>query len=539
MLYFDSNCEVGPRNEKDPAAPWSTEHLLHWMNHCGIDGALVVHTLSIHDDPVHARVRLAQEINVAPDRLFPVWTLLPPDAGDFERDGEQLLLAMNKENVRAVKLCPKTLRYPLSAEVLAPLLRNIEEQRILTLIDANEVLNAISDFEKLFDVLHGFLKAFPQLPVLLQRAIWLQQRVVCALMQRHSNLHLEFSSYQINRGLEEYSRRFGVDRLIFGSGLPTMSAGAARFYVDYAQIPTSDKEKISGGNLIRLLKGLTPAAAPARPLDALTKQASEGVPLSQNILLDAHCHILHEGAQGAGGVVMYQGDADGLVEIKDVMGVQKTAIMSWTGPAASDSIPSNDVVARAVQKYPERFLGVVYIDPSHLNTEDLMNEVRFRVEEQGFVALKPYLRTGIKYNDPLYSPCWEYADERGLYALLHTEGRAGSVEEVVSDLAETYPDVQWIVAHTGGSFEFARRVVEVMKKHQNVWAELTLTAVTNGVIEWMVEQIGDDRILFGTDAPMRDPRPQLGWVVWADLPLQSRRKIMGENFEHLLNMRKQ
>jgi predicted TIM-barrel fold metal-dependent hydrolase len=83
----------------------------------------------------------------------------------------------------------------------------------------------------------------------------------------------------------------------------------------------------------------------------------------------------------------------------------------------------------------------------------------------------------------------------------------------------------------------ARKVVAVLKEHPNVWAELTLTPVTNGVIEWMVAQAGDDRILFGTDAPMRDPRPQFGWVVWADLPVESRGRILGANFKRLLSMR--
>ena len=36
--------------------------------------------------------------------------------------------------------------------------------------------------------------------------------VIAALMTRHENLHVEFSCYQINRGLEEYTRRFGAGR---------------------------------------------------------------------------------------------------------------------------------------------------------------------------------------------------------------------------------------------------------------------------------------------------------------------------------------
>ena len=254
-------------------------------------------------------------------------------------------------------------------------------------------------------------------------------------------------------------------------------------------------------------------------------------------MLDAHCHILREGADSEGAYVMYRGDADGLVEIKDTMGVDKTAVMSWTGPIGSDPIESNDVVARAVERHPDRFLGVCYVNPVLLDAEAFMAEVRRRVEEQGFVGFKPYPRVGLRYDDPLYAPCWQYMNERGLYALVHTGGVAGDMG-MIDALAQQYPDAQWAVAHSGGSFAMARSVVGVMKERPNVWAELTLTPVTNGVIEWMVSEVGDERILFGTDAPMRDPRPQFGWVVWADLPVESRRRILGGNFQRLLAMRK-
>jgi predicted TIM-barrel fold metal-dependent hydrolase len=235
--------------------------------------------------------------------------------------------------------------------------------------------------------------------------------------------------------------------------------------------------------------------------------------------------------------MMYRGDADGLIEVKDAMGVQTTAVMSWVGPIGSDPLESNDIVARACERHPGRFLGVCYVNPVLLSPEEQMAEVRRRVEGQGFVALKPYVRTGLRYDDPLYQPCWEYADARGLYVLVHTGGPAGEMD-MVAALARRYPAAQWVVAHSGGSFAMARSVAAVMKQCPNVWAELTLTPVTNGVIEWMVGEVGDDRILFGTDAPMRDPRPQFGWVVWSDLPVESRRRILGENFRRLLAMRK-
>ena len=50
-----------------------------------------------------------------------------------------------------------------------------------------------------------------------------------------------------------------------------------------------------------------------------------------------------------------------------------------------------------------------------------------------------------------------------------------------------------------------------------------------------MEAAGEERVLFGTDAPMRDPRQQLGWVLWADLPVATKKKILAENFQRILD----
>jgi len=98
-----------------------------------------------------------------------------------------------------------------------------------------------------------------------------------------------------------------------------------------------------------------------------------------------------------------------------------------------------------------------------------------------------------------------------------------------------YPNFHCLIAHSGGSFAFADQVIEVARKAPNIYAELTLTPVTNGVIEYLAERIGADRVLYGTDIPMRDPRPQLGWVVFSRLSEADKRQVLGENFRRILS----
>jgi len=43
------------------------------------------------------------------------------------------------------------------------------------------------------------------------------------------------------------------------------------------------------------------------------------------------------------------------------------------------------------------------------------------------------------------------------------------------------------------------------------------------------ENAGEDRIVYGSDLPMRDPRQQLGWVVFSRLSQRAKERILWRN----------
>ena len=45
---------------------------------------------------------------------------------------------------------------------------------------------------------------------------------------------------------------------------------------------------------------------------------------------------------------------------------------------------------------------------------------------------------------------------------------------------------------------------------------------------------GPASVLYGSDAPMRDPYPQFGWVTYANICEQDKRNILGRNMERIL-----
>ena len=262
MLYFDANACIGQRPFKHKRTRWSTEHLLEDMELAEISGALVSHGLAQSYDPLYGNGRLVAEIKKAPDKLFPLWCILPLGSVDFYACGEEMLRAMEETGVRAVRLVQGN--YSLHEAVMGETFVALQETKTLTL------LSAAWGGGDLFAFFHELLSRHPRLPVLLTDHTWSQQRHVHRLMQLHENLYIEFSAYQINRGLERYTAEFGDERLLFGTGGTEKSLGAARTFVDYAQIPPESKERIAGGNLRRLLKEQGPRRRHLRSVLAMS-----------------------------------------------------------------------------------------------------------------------------------------------------------------------------------------------------------------------------------------------------------------------------
>lgn len=58
--------------------------------------------------------------------------------------------------------------------------------------------------------------------------------------------------------------------------------------------------------------------------------------------------------------------------------------------------------------------------------------------------------------------------------------------------------------------------------------------MTHRVIEFIVKHVGAERVLFGTDQPMRDPIPQFGWLAYSHCSFEEKKKILGQNMRKII-----
>ncbi len=124
---------------------------------------------------------------------------------------------------------------------------------------------------------------------------------------------------------------------------------------------------------------------------------------------------------------------------------------------------------------------------------------------------------------------WEYVNEHHLPLLSHTGTNSKNPVKAFEKLAESYPNVTIILGHSGFGSEGANQSIEAAKKFPSIYLGITGSVIVYGTLERMVRQIGAERVLFGTDLPFIDPRPQLGRVAFAKITDEEKRQILGRN----------
>lgn len=517
LRFFDAFTCVGPTPGEHPRQPWTLDALTAEMDHCSISGALTTSTACVLYDPMFENKRLIETLS-KDDRLFPAWNVMPHWTGEFP-EPERLTALMVENDVRAVTLNPVANGWTLTSSASRPLLTELAKSETLTIIDFRSEIQP-GDLEWL-------LTEFAELPVLVRGATWGQQRLLIPLILNHRNLHVSFDSFQINNGLEWLVERGCEDQLVFASNAPKMAMGPHRCYVDYAAVSIEVKRNIASGNLTRLLKGLEPPPSTVNAEeDEFMALARRGVPQTATIF-DFHAHILDEGLNGGGGrTTMIDGGPKGTLAMARRLGVDGVGLMSWNGTVGGQGAVGNDCVKAALDALPDSYWGLFTCDPVRESRNEVERQIAAVFQDPRFIGFKPYHTYGVPFDDPAYEPWWEYGERRGLYALLHVTRSDLSEADV---LCGRYPNMTFVVVHAGSSYKMADRAIEISRKRANFRAEITYTTVPLGIIDHLVQGCGPDRVLYGSDQPMRDPRQQFGWVLFSRLSPDAKRRVLGLN----------
>jgi len=524
--YFDVHGVVG-RHSKPPARfPWLPRDFCGDMRRVRVHGAAASQAESTDYSFVAGDAKLLETVQAEP-RVYGIATL-PPTAA-LETGDPEYLQKLLDAGFRGVKTVPSKFSCghdPRNMEGMAGLLM---EKNLPLFYPAGEG----------YEGLVRLLEAFGELNVILLGSSWGENRQLFPLLERYPRLHFEYSRNQANDILELTKEHFGIDRALFGTGWPLTSMGALKALTEYANLSETEKDAVAHGNACRLLRidpgelGLYDDAD--CEFDAIAAVADRGEPMPVPVI-DAHTHMAPEGHKTVSGLMMLHSSCEHITPKLDRLGVRAVITAPWEG-ISTDGMAGNRQTVRAAQRYPGRYYGYNTCNINY--DEDLAGWRRWFEEYPGvFVGIKPYWPyQQFSLLDERLTPWLEYADKRRLLLLLHSNTTEKFGETGV--LCERYPGITFILAHAGCDYSVAEGCVRLAKTHGNVVLEITYTTLTRGMIEYLVEEIGAERVLYGSDLPMRDPAPQLGWVAYARIPEEEKRMILGGNIRRLMELRKE
>ncbi|MFQ6097867.1 MAG: amidohydrolase family protein [Armatimonadota bacterium] len=245
------------------------------------------------------------------------------------------------------------------------------------------------------------------------------------------------------------------------------------------------------------------------------------------LVIDCHGHIgPHAGYYGP------DDDVRGIIAAMDLVGVNMLCVNALCA-LEGDYRAGNEMTAAAVRQHPDRLIGHGCINPNY--PEDMEAELARCFEELGLRIMKFHCGWhGKPADDPAYRPAVEYAAARGLPLLAHLHDYAGGAKGY-AELAKQFPDMAFLLAHASEPNAMPT-VIEHCGPVENVHFDITGYPMHRQAIENLVNAVGADRVLFGSDIAWLNLPYELGAVLYAKISDEDREKILGLNMARILRL---
>jgi len=156
---------------------------------------------------------------------------------------------------------------------------------------------------------------------------------------------------------------------------------------------------------------------------------------------------------------------------------------------------------------------------------------------QGFRGIKIHPSFNrVPADDKRYQAVWEFARDHDLPIVAHTWSASSynpvqvlSTPDKFEPFAAKFPNVRFVLAHSGGRGEGRREAVRMLKQHANVFMDFGGDIYCRRYFEELAEEGVLDKVLFGTDYPWIDHRSHLTQVYLAGIPAAAKRAVFCGN----------
>ena len=238
--------------------------------------------------------------------------------------------------------------------------------------------------------------------------------------------------------------------------------------------------------------------------------------------------------------------AEELIEAMDLAGVDKSVACGFAWSDQGLCQYGNDYILESVQKYPDRIIGftAVQLKDDGETVKEIERCVRLGAKGIGEIVTEAH---GVAIDDEkAIRPIMDTAKSLDIPVMVHSNetvghyylGKAKTELKQYYDFILSYPDMDIILAHWGGGLLFYELMPEVAKAADRVYYDTaaSLYLYSSNVYHIAAQIVGADKILFGTDYPLIDPRRYFKQIENSGLSRDDMDKLCGENAKRLLRL---
>jgi predicted TIM-barrel fold metal-dependent hydrolase len=253
------------------------------------------------------------------------------------------------------------------------------------------------------------------------------------------------------------------------------------------------------------------------------------------MILDCHIHLNSPGCR------YDQAEVDHCLQLADRAGIERMVyLFNLADTGSYDPRPdhirqSNDLGLELANRHPDRFISYCYLHPGHDPVFNLAEIDRCIVHGPA-AGIK--LWVSVHATDARLDPIMRRAAELRVPVLHHAWYKANgfafneSTPKEIANLAKRHPDVPIVMAHlAGGGVEGVYDVLDC----PNVVVDTSGAQPLAGMVEFAIRHLGPDRVVFGSDWPLRDFAVQKARVTGATADPEVQALVLGGTMARILS----
>jgi predicted TIM-barrel fold metal-dependent hydrolase len=276
------------------------------------------------------------------------------------------------------------------------------------------------------------------------------------------------------------------------------------------------------------------------------------------MIIDAHVHILPDRIRNNLGVITAAepwfaachsrgervASAESLVAAMDEHGVDRAVCFTWPFADPALCAEANDYLASVIRRFPDRLTGFGIIQPRDPGSA---REVA-RCAGLGLAGIGEMNADAQAWDllDEAVEPALRESIARGMPWTLHCSepvgraypGKGTSTPDRILAFAERHPDLTLICAHLGGGLPLFSHIPEVRSACQGLHFDTAAQPFVYeaSVYRALVDGVGAERILLGSDHPLLEVPRYLSSLDDAGIDAPARELIIGGNAARLLDL---